>query len=280
MFKRLGDLLKERELVEEADIANALTSSRLSGRKIGKELVESGAVSERDMVEALGEQLGVKATSLANYAIDPEVAALVPREACEKNICVPLELGQHNSLLVAMDDPVNHDLIQYLTFTTGKHIVSCLATEQEIKDTISRIYDFSVSLDELVANARDSDPGKGPGAKDDGGAQIVTRIIRTVLGEAVAKGASDIHMEPLAANFRIRMRIDGQLQNLINIPKWLQTQVIACTKVQANLDISEKRVPQDGKLSTQIAGRQVDFRAGLESRMGGFRLFTNFRSTS
>lgn len=265
MFKRLGDLLKERELIDEADIVNALKSSRLSGKKLGKELVERGAISEQDLVATLGDQLGVKSASLINYAIDPEVAALVPREACEKYLCVPLELGPHNSLLVAMDDPVNHDLIQYLSFTTGKHIVSCLATSEEIRQTINRIYDFGVSLDELVANVEGA-AGIDAGVQDRTGkgadmrSHTVTQIVKTLLGEAVAKGASDIHMEPLPSFLRIRMRIDGQLQNLINIPKWLQTQVVACTKVQANLDIAEKRMPQDGKLSLQVSGRQVDFR--------------------
>jgi hypothetical protein len=130
MFKRLGDLLKERALVDEAAIVNAVQSGRLSGRKLGKELVERGAISEQDLIRALGDQLGVKSFSLETYAIDPEVANLVPREACEKYLCVPLELAPNNWLYVAMDDPVNHELIQYLSFTTGKHIISCLATAE------------------------------------------------------------------------------------------------------------------------------------------------------
>lgn len=263
MFKRLGDLLKERALVEEADIVAALKSSRLSGRKIGRELVENGALSEQALVSALGEQLGIQTASLFSYAIDPEVSALVPREACEKYLCVPLELGPQNTLYVAMEDPVNPDLIQYLSFTTGKRIVASLATAEEICDTINRVYDFGLSLDELVANVEGA-PGPekegASGGQTDLRTHTVTQIVKTVLSEAVTKGASDIHMEPLPGSLRIRMRIDGQLQNLINIPKWLQAQLTACTKVQANLDIAEKRVPQDGKLTLQVAGRQVDFR--------------------
>lgn len=148
MFKRLGDLLKERELVKEADIVEALKASRLSGRKIGKELVASGAVSERDLVAVLGEHLGVKIVSLSNCTIDAEVAALVPREVCEKYLCVALELGPDDSLAVAMDDPVDLDLVQRLTLSTGKHIVSCIATVAEIRETIKRVYDAPISLDE------------------------------------------------------------------------------------------------------------------------------------
>ncbi len=262
MFKRLGDLLKERSLVDEAAIVEALKSARLSGRKLGKELVERGAISEQDLIRTLGDQLGVKSTSLADYPFDPEVAELVPREACEKYLCVPLELAPNNWLYVAMDDPVNHELVQYLSFTTGKHIISCLATAEDIRGAINRIYGFGVSLDELVANVEGIAKIKAGSDQSgaDARAQTVTEIVRTLLGEAVAKGASDIHMEPLPASLRIRMRIDGQLQNLVNIPKWLQAQVVAVTKVQAKLDIAEKRQPQDGKLSLHIAGRQVDFR--------------------
>ena len=266
MANRLGELLRERRLVDEAALQQALRVARQTGKKLGEVLVESGTVSAQDVLETLREgQLGLKTIKLSQYPLDPEVSILVPRQTCEKFVCVPLAFGPNNTLHVAVSDQLDQEVVQYLRFSTGKNILTSRASEAEIRESMERLYDFGKSLEEIMANVEISG-GVELIAPDldtrvtDSQSETVRQIVKTVLGDAVAKGASDIHMEPYPTFLRIRIRVDGQLRNLINVPRWLQPQVTACTKVQANMDISQKRLPQDGKLSAQVAGRQVDFR--------------------
>jgi type IV pilus assembly protein PilB len=266
MANRLGELLKDRRLVDEAALQQALQVARQTGKKLGEVLVESGAVSAHELMETLREgQLGLETIKLGQYPLNPEVSMLVPRETCEKFVCVPLAFGPNNTLHVAVSDTLDQEVVQYLKFGTGKHILTSLASAAEIWDAIGRLYDFGKSLEEIVANVAVSGGVElmTPGLDErvtDSNSDTVRQIVKTVLGDAVAKGASDIHMEPYPTFLRIRIRVDGELRNLINVPKWLQPQITACTKVQAKMDIAQKRVPQDGKLSAQIAGRQVNFR--------------------
>lgn len=266
MANRLGGLLKDRRLVDEAALQEALRVARQTGKKLGEVLVESGVVSAQDVMETLREgQLRLETIKLGQYPLDPEVSMLVPRQTCEKFVCVPLAFGPDNSLHVAVSDPLDQEVVQYLKFSTGKHIVTSVAGETEIWEAIGRLYDFGKSLEQIMANVEVSGGVEliSPELDErvtDSNSDTVRQIVKTVLGDAVAKGASDIHMEPHPTFLRIRIRVDGELRNLINVPKWLQPQITACTKVQANMDIAQKRVPQDGKLSAKIAGRQIDFR--------------------
>jgi type IV pilus assembly protein PilB len=266
MANMLGELLKDRKLVDEAALQQALRVAKQTGKKLGEVLVESGVVSAQDVMETLREgQLELEPIKLGQYPLNPEVSMLVPRQTCEKFVCVPLAFGPNNSLHVAVSDSLDLEVVQYLKFITGKNILTSLASETEIWDAIGRLYDFGKSLEEIMANVAVSGGVEliSPGLDErvtDSNSDTVRQIVKTVLGDAVAKGASDIHMEPHPNFLRIRIRVDGELRNLINVPKWLQPQITACTKVQANMDIAVKRVPQDGKLSATIAGRQVDFR--------------------
>ena len=266
MANMLGELLRDRKLVDEAALQQALQVAKQTGKKLGEVLVESGVVSAQDVMETLREgQLGLETIKLGQYPLNPEVSMLVPRQACEKFVCVPLAFGPNNTLHVAVSDQLDQEAVQFLKFSTGKQILASLASETEILDAIGRLYDFGKSLEEIMANVevRGGVELISPELDTrvtDSNSDTVRQIVKTVLGDAVAKGASDIHMEPYPTFMRIRIRVDGELRNLINVPKWLQPQVTACTKVQASMDIAQKRVPQDGKLSAQIAGRQVDFR--------------------
>ena len=266
MAKRLGELLKGRKLLDEAALQHALRVASQSGKKLGEVLVESGAVSAQDVMEALREgQLRIETINLGQYPLNPEVAMLVPRQTCEKFVCVPLAFGPNNSLHVAVSDALDQEVVQYLKFSTGKQILISVASKADIWEAVDRLYDSGKSLEDIMANVEISGGVEliSPEPDDrvtDARSDTVRQIVKTVLGDAVTKGASDIHMEPHPTFLRIRIRVDGELRNLINVPKWLQPQVTACTKVQANMDIAQKRVPQDGKLSAQITGRQVDFR--------------------
>ena len=266
MAKRLGELLKGRKLLDEAALQHALRVASQSGKKLGEVLVESGAVSAQDVMEALREgQLRIETINLGQYPLNPEVAMLVPRQTCEKFVCVPLAFGPNNSLHVAVSDALDQEVVQYLKFSTGKQILISVASKADIWEAVDRLYDSGKSLEDIMANVEISGGVEliSPEPDDrvtDARSDTVRQIVKTVLGDAVAKGASDIHMEPYPNFLRIRIRVDGELRNLINVPKWLQPQVTACTKIQANMDIAEKRLPQDGKLSAQISGRRVDFR--------------------
>lgn len=262
--KRLGELLVESGLITQAQLQEALKAQKQSGERLGKALVNLGFVTEQDIINVLEFQLGISQVELYDMNLDPEVVKLVPENLVRRHKVMPIKRAP-NLLTVAMVDPLNVVAIDDLRMATGCDIEPVISTEREIDQAIQRYYGMQNLLgdasfpEEAAASVElvekfnlDSDTG--------GGGAPVVRVVNSLIQQAVQARASDIHIEPMADRVRVRFRVDGMLRDVMNLPKGALPSVISRIKIMADMDIAEKRVPQDGRVQIKASNRQVDLR--------------------
>lgn len=267
--KRLGEILIDRGLIDQEKLGLALEEQkRQGGQKLGTILVKMGFVDEQAMVEAISAQLDVARVVLENIQIEPAVAKLIPQDMARTYKAVPL-WEQDSVITVAMSDPTNLRTLDHIKFKTGKEIDPVLATEKEIEVALNRIY--AKEGDEVLQELFDASEGDDKDLEvvknqveeeqlaDEEGRQVV-KIVNVIVNEAIALGASDIHLEPQETHLRLRYRVDGDLIERNHIPPRLMNQIISRIKVLSSMDIAEKRKPLDGRFTIRHNGKEVDLR--------------------
>ncbi len=271
--KRLGDLLIDRGLITPEDLERAIAEQKRSGELLGAVIVGMKLLDEHSLLECLQSQLGLPLVDLDTVAPDESVLALVGEEAARKYAALPIEMQGRKTLVVAMGDPLNVAAIEDLRFLSGMFIKPALASPSQIRDAIERYYHIDTKMneviqsivsneDEIVVNAVQEDEERqaiDELLKEAEGRPIV-RLANWLLRRAVESRASDIHIEPQVNQLVVRLRVDGLLREEQRLPKWTTGAIVSRLKVLANLDIAEKRQPQDGRLAAEIAGRRVDMR--------------------
>ena len=240
--KKIGDLLKEAGIITEVQILEALDQKR-KNQKLGDALVEQGYITEKQLLRVLAIQLNLESISLYQYPIDDRLVDLLPKDRARKNLALPIKL-EGSKLTVAMNDPLDFYAIQEIESTTGYTLVPAIATKDDILQTINRLYDGV-------------DMGLDTESTDDAPA---VRIVDQLIETGVAMYASDIHLDPHENNITVRYRVDGVLRNDRTIPKSLMNSLIARIKIISGLDITESRLPQDGRISIDVNDKKVDFR--------------------
>lgn len=240
--KKIGDLLKEAGIITEVQILEALDQKR-KNQKLGDALVEQGYITEKQLLSVLEIQLNLESISLYQYPIDDRLVDLLPKNSARKNLALPIKL-EGSKLTVAMNDPLDFYAIQEIESTTGYTLVPAIATKDDILQTINRLYDGV-------------DMGLDTESTDDAPA---VRIFDQLIETGVAMYASDIHLDPHENNITVRYRVDGVLRNDRTIPKSLMNSLIARIKIISGLDITESRLPQDGRISIDVNDKKVDFR--------------------
>lgn len=240
--KKIGDLLKEAGLITEAQILEALEQKRKT-QKLGDALVEQGYITEKQLLNVLQIQLNLESVSLYQYPIDERLVDLLPKERARKNLVIPIKLDG-NKLTVAMNDPLDFYAIQEVEATTGYMLQPAIATKDDILQTINRLYD-GIDMG-LEVNTSEDAPA--------------VRIFDQLLETGVAMYASDIHLDPHESNIVVRYRVDGVLRNDRTIPKNLMNSLVARIKIMSGLDITESRLPQDGRMSIVINEKKVNLR--------------------
>ena len=240
--KKIGDLLKEAGIITEVQILEALDRKR-KDQKLGDALVEQGYITEKQLLSVLEIQLNLESISLYQYPIDDRLVDLLPKNRARKNLALPIKL-EGSKLTVAMNDPLDFYAIQEIESTTGYTLVPAIATKDDILQTINRLYDGV-------------DMGLDTESTDDAPA---VRIVDQLIETGVAMYASDIHLDPHENNITVRYRVDGVLRNDRTIPKSLMNSLIARIKIISGLDITESRLPQDGRISIDVNDKKVDFR--------------------
>ena len=225
MATRIGEHLLADNLVSDEALQKALSSQRTSGRRVGEELCSMGLLSEKQILSALSKQLGLQQVELSGYPMDENAVRCIARDICIRCSCIAIGFDEANSLQVATADPLDSDVIEEIEFLTGSHIELVLATNEEIGRSIDRYYDFAQCvnelIDEVVPKVRvvlSTGHSKEPSASQMRSAPVV-KIIQELLAECVNKGASDIHLEPYPKLLRAKIRVDGRLRPLMNIPK-------------------------------------------------------------
>ncbi len=270
MSGRLGELLVRENLISVQQLRKAQEEQQKSGARIGTALIKTGAIEESKLTDFLSKQYGVPAINLKDFDIDSEIIKLVPRDVAQKHLVIPVNRAGP-SLIVAMCDPSNIYAVDDLKFLTGYNIEAVVASEPAIREAIDKYYaEKQQTLEDIVGEV-DDDVELQVDTDDSGVDDIkaaedapVVKLVNLVLKDAVTKKASDIHVEPYEKDFRIRFRIDGVMYEVMKPPMKLRNAIISRLKIMASLDISERRLPQDGRIKIKLGGgKEMDFRVSV-----------------
>ncbi len=269
MAARLGELLIKANLITHDQLLQAIALQKLEGGRLGTILTKLGVVREEAISRCLGEQYGIPYIDLDSQTIAPEVIRLIHPGIVQKHLVIPVaQVG--TTLTVAMADPTNVFAVDDIKFMTGLKVEPLVATESAIRRAIDRYYESSETLQNVMASIEDAGMEVTEG-QEDSHANInnlrqaveeapVVKLVNLILAEAIKKGASDIHAEPYEKVFRVRFRIDGMLYEVMSPPLSLKNAITSRLKIMADLDISERRLPQDGRMKAKYKGREVDLR--------------------
>ena len=271
---RLGDLLVKEQLITPLQLRKAMETQRGSGGRLGHELTKLGYIEESELTAFLSKQYGVPSVNLSDIELDPDVLKIIPKEVVTRHQVLPVNKSG-NTLIVAMADPSNIFAIDDIKFITKFHIEVVVASEQAIADAIERYYTSTVSFDEVMMDfdADDEEFQLGGENEEDinvldleksAGDAPVVKLVNLILLDAIRKNASDIHVEPYERSMRIRYRIDGLLYEVMKPPIKLKNAIISRFKIMSNLDIAERRLPQDGRIKMKLGrGKEMDFRVSV-----------------
>jgi type IV pilus assembly protein PilB len=269
--KRLGDMLIEAGLITSDQLSLAIQQQKRGGTLLGITLIQMGLVTEQQVLQTLHQQLGLPLVDLNDTAPDEEVVLKVREDVARKYGAIPVQL-QGRTMIVAMADPLNVAALEDLRFHTGFHVRPVIASSAQINEAIERFYNIDKSMKEVLNNIINTDdeavvtgiPDSAQEETDDESPELegrpIVRLTNWILQRAVEARASDIHIEPLDRDLCVRFRIDGLLHEEQRLPKWTQSALASRFKVLSDLDIAEKRVPQDGRLRAEVAGRKIELR--------------------
>jgi type IV pilus assembly protein PilB len=266
---KIGAILLSENLITEEQLAKAIEVQKKEGGRLGSILVKLGFVDEGKIAEFLSQQYGVPYVDLKSKQIDPKILSLIPKDLCRKYLVVPFDRAG-NVLSVAIADPSNAYALEDLRFITGYTIKPYVAVESSINAiletesstdlAVSNIIEESFELDELeIEEVSEKEISVDALRKEVNDTPIV-KFVNYILHEAIKRGASDIHVEPYEKDFRIRLRVDGVLYDLVKPPRNIKDAVISRLKILAELDIAEKRLPQDGRIKLKLPNKSVDMR--------------------
>jgi type IV pilus assembly protein PilB len=253
---KIGDILVDEGLINRQQLADAVEEQKMTGERLGDIMIRKGWIGQAELARAMAKQTGISVFDLANYIIEPEVIALVPEEISLKYKVIPV-FKMNYILTVAMTDPTNVFVIDELSRVTSCTIEPVLADEMAIRKAQDQYYGGAGTIREIV-NSIDKEKLKD--ADKMGEEAPIVKLVNLLIVEAVQGGASDIHIEPEDKFVGARYRIDGVLNTHSFLPKDLQSAVISRFKIMAGLDISEKRLPQDGRIMMKVGNKDIDFR--------------------
>jgi type IV pilus assembly protein PilB len=277
---RLGELLVRNKLIDEKQLAKALEEQKSTGGRLGASLVKLGYLKEEDLAAFLSRQYGVPSINLNEFDIDENVIKLIPAEVVQKYQLIPVNRAG-STLIVAMADPSNIFAIDDIKFMTGYNVEVVVAFEASIRYAIDKYYDQSSSFDDVMGDLEDIDleiidDGEEIDTRDLEKASEdapVVKLVNLILTDAIKKKASDIHVEPYEKTFRVRYRIDGVLHEVMKPPLKLKNALTSRIKIMAEMDISERRLPQDGRIKIKLpGGKDMDYRVNCLPTLFGEKI--------
>ncbi len=276
----IGKLLVDEKLITEEQLAKALEEQRRNGGKIGTNLVKLGFITESTLTQFLGKQFSVSAIDLGTFEIDRECVSMIPYDIARKYFALPVA-REGNRLIVAMANPDNHFAIDGIKFITSMDVEPMVCSESSLLTAIEDSYNLPDLLDELIKDLDVMDLELVDTAEEEVGltqlkVQVeeapVVKLVNGLLTDAVIRGASDIHFEPFENILRVRYRIDGVLRDMIYPPVRMKAALISRVKILADLDIAERRLPQDGRIKAKIGGNVIDIRVSTVPTIFGEKI--------
>ena len=288
MSVRLGELLTKAGLISQEQLKESLRVQKETGGKLGETLIKLGFVSEEDITECLSQQFGVPSINLAHFEIDPSVIKLIPADVARKYNILPVN-KTGATITIAMADPTNVFAMDDIKFMTGYNVEPVVASELGIKAAIDNYYGTTSSLElkRVMEDLQSSESADLEVLEDEEELDVealtegaeeapVVKLVNLILTDAIKRGASDIHVEPYEKEFRVRFRMDGTLYEIMNPPLKLRDSITSRLKILAKLDISEKRLPQDGRIKLKMKlndkNKELDFRVSVLPTLFGEKI--------
>lgn len=277
---RLGELLVRNNLLTEDQVSKAISEQKMNKERFVATLIRLKYISEDDLAAFLSRQYGAPAINLAEFEVDTDVVKLISADVVQKYHLVPINRAG-STLIVAMSDPSNIFAIDDIKFMTGHNVEVVVATESAIKDAIDRYYDQSASLADVMGDLDDIDLEvvDDEDQVDLNELQMATeeapvvKLVNLILTDAIKKGASDIHIEPYEKSFRVRYRIDGVLYEVMKPPIKLKNAITSRIKILSEMDIAERRLPQDGRIKIKLpGGKDMDYRVNCLPTLFGEKI--------
>ncbi|RDW16344.1 type II secretion system protein GspE [Oceanobacillus arenosus] len=254
--KRLGDLLVESGLITGEQLAETL-ADKSADEKLGDTLLREGYITEQQLIEVLEFQLGIPHINVAQYPVEQETIQLVPKELAKRHLLLPIRVDG-NKLFVAMADPMDYFAMEELRMATGYQIMPGIATKDALYRMVTKYYDLQESIDEVMDDYSPEESIDETGITDED--SPIVKLVNQIITNAVAQRASDIHLDPQEVELTVRYRVDGVLKTERALPKYMQNVLIARIKIMGNLNITENRIPQDGRIKIDINNRPIDIR--------------------
>ncbi len=290
-YRQLGQILVSAGEIDEETLQAALEQGKREGKRLGEVLKDNGTLTERQIIDCLKLQLGVDFVDLTKVKIPVDLAELVPKNIARTYNVVPVKLNG-STLFLAMVDPLNFKAIEAVRNSSKKRIIPMIATTTAMEMAIATLYgneSVNRAIDDLEhvigssaivgLQAGGNDTILGDGDGNDQAAPAI-RLVNSILERGAGNGSSDIHIEPRAEGLVIRMRIDGVLHDILTVPKKLQNSVISRIKIMVDMDIAEKRIPQDGRANVRVKGRDFDLRVSTLPTKYGEKIVIRFLEKS
>ena len=268
---RLGELLLREKLITPLQLQQAIEEQRAGGGRLGYQLTKMGFIEENELTAFLSKQYGVPSIDLNEFDIEADIIKLIPKEVVLKHQVIPIN-RTGSTLIVAMADPSNIFAIDDIKFLTGYNVEVVVASEQAIEAAVEKYYTSNVTFDDVMLDFdedevdivdADEDINELDLEKSAGDAPVI-KLVNLILLDAIRKGASDIHVEPFEKQLRVRYRIDGMLYEVMKPPVKLKHAITSRIKIMSQLDIAERRLPQDGRIKLKMGkNKEMDFRVSV-----------------
>ncbi|HVP69856.1 MAG TPA: ATPase, T2SS/T4P/T4SS family, partial [Gemmatimonadaceae bacterium] len=280
---KIGELLVKEGLITKEALDKALVEQKQSGYRVGYNLVKLGFINEVELTRMLARQYRMPAVDLSNFEVDPRIAKLIPSELAQRHLVLPLK-REGRTLTVAMADPSDLGVIDDLKFITRYDIFPVIAGEYTLRNSVDKHY--GDSTDDALQNILEDIEEEGDvevveEKEEEVNASVlaaaiddapVVKLINGILTDAVKKGASDIHVECFEHEMRVRYRIDGALLEVMKPPMKLKAALISRFKIMSNLNIAERRVPQDGRIKLKMGNKVIDYRVSTLPTLFGEKI--------
>jgi type IV pilus assembly protein PilB len=292
MRKKIGEVVLAAGLVTQEQLENALNLQKGKKKKLGKVLIELGYATENQIAEVLSKQLLLPLVDWDNKIVDKKLLKLIPREVVESRLIFPIEITE-KGLVIAMADPLDWEAIDNIRFMTGFRISIAVATESSITNAIENNYGTTERAWDLLHEIPEYDEVefvKTISVEEENvniqslfklsEAPPVIRFVTMILADAAKAKASDIHIEPMEKNPQVRYRIDGVLRKVFTFPRHMQDSVISRIKIISNLDITNRRLPQDGRTTLKFEGRNLELRVSTLPTAHGENIVIRLLDTS
>lgn len=276
-YMRLGDLLVSAGMITEQQLQQALAKQKGSGKRLGALLIDEGIISEQLLIDTLEIQLGIDFIDLSKVHIPMELAQVVPKSIARRHSVVPVKVVK-DELILAMADPLNYVAIEDVRTATRRRISPRIATSAAVDRAIATLYGnegAARAIEEMRYESGITDDmpeAQGEDLEDETQAAPTVRLVNSIIERAIIERASDIHLEPRSDEMVVRMRIDGLLRSILTVPRDLQNAVISRLKIMSEMDIAERRVPQDGRANVRVKGKEVDLRLSTLPTMYGEKI--------